>query len=40
MNKNDDLKACDRLLQIGDHLRHNGAKGQFHDESSKVSFWS
>ena len=35
MNENDDLRACDRILKIGHHLSHNGAKGQFHGESSK-----
>ena len=29
MNENDDLRACDRILQLGHHLRHNGAKGNF-----------
>ena len=36
--RSNDNRLCDRILQIGHHLRHNGAKGQFHGESSKVSF--
>ena len=38
LDENDDLEACDRLLEIFNLSGRNGVKWQFYSSSFKVSF--